>query len=571
MKATINETLGLTNFLFDSVHFPQVSQFHLQRYFVDNFRVIKDASMDFWTQPTFQNFKHDDVLANAKANGVKNIWCTQGKLPHHTTQGKANKVNPIRDSDDPLLQSSWADYGRLVKQIALRYADDSQEHLSEVQVFSGNTYQKNTPKAGLGLVDAMEDRNEWDFKMGWSGALYTMTPEQSAVGFKVFYENVRSVSATMKVIMGGTINPEVATFEKFITKLKSLFEAEGKTMPTDWHLCFHWYMRNGSNNQGAGTWGVSPETAHAYEFGLQMDGLCVKYGLLGWYCTETGWSTYTGSNIDLGKQNAPKLEGYDIYQSQGICFVRLALTWAATEYCKGISFWNRLDNDDVGAYQHGGVNFPDWTPKKSQGIISEYLTPYRNHSVGNYRTNGTLFGVDLTDASGTVTLVWTDINKSGEYDAKPKIGTLTGTPPVEPPQPTMRKLFLSTSTIANYEPLMEIKEGDNYLPTKLAFYVDGAGPVTLEMLKDGAVFHASRVENGAPLAFGGDDGGKLRLKDCPAGSYTAKINGQPDIHFTVGTVTTPQNEPVTETYIESGSVVVFKTATGTYKTSVTKV
>ncbi len=138
--------------------------------------------------------------------------------------------------------------------------------------------------------------------------------------------------------------------------------------------------------------------------------------------------------------------------------------------------------------------------------------------------------------------------------------------------PTMRKLFITKSNVVDAS-AVELTEGASVAANRYAFYVDGGAPVTLEMLKDGASFHASRVENGAPLAFGGDDGGKLRLKDCPAGNYIAKISGQMDIHFTVGTVTPPQptSEPVTETYIESGSVVVFKTAIGTYKTSVTKV
>lgn len=422
---TLNNNIGLTNFLFDSRHFNEVSQFKVQRYFVDNFRVTKDSALDFWTQPTYQNFKHDDVLLHAKQNGVFNIWCTQGKLPHHETQGKKNKVNPIRDADDPLLQSSWSDYGRLVKQIALRYANDSEPYLSQAKVFSGGTYQKNTPKAGLGLVDAMEDRNEWDFNNGWSGAKYIMTPEQSAVGFKVFIDSIRSVSQTMKIIMGGTINPEVSTFTRFIGKLQELYADEGKPMPTDWYLNFHWYMRNGSNNQGAGTWGISPETANAYAFGLQMDSLCKTHNLPGWFCTETGWSTYnTGTNVGLAKQNAPVLEGYDIFESQGLCMVRLALIWGATEYCRGITFWHRKDNDDVGAYAKGGVNDAKWKPKPCQTIIAEYLSAYGRHNITNYRTDGNLYAVDLTSENETVTLVWTDLNKSGEFDAKPRLGIL---------------------------------------------------------------------------------------------------------------------------------------------------
>lgn len=448
---TLDKNIGVTNFLFDSNNFDKVSQFKVQRYFVDNFRVTKDSTLAFWTQPTWQNFKHDDVLKNAKDNGVFNIWCTQGKMPHHVVQGKANKVNPIRDSDSPQDLKAWSDYGRLVKQIALRYANDSQPYLSQARVYQSSNYQNNIPKAGLGLVDAMEYTNEFDFLMSWSGATRTFTPEDGAVGFKVFIDSIRSVSKTMQIIMGGTIQPKVETFHRFITKLKSLYAAEGKEMPTDWYLNFHWYMRNGSNNQGAGTWGISPETAKAYRFGLQMDSLCRVHKLLGWRCTETGWSTYaTGTNVSLAKQNAPVMQGYDIYHSQGLCMVRLALIWGATQYCQDISFWNRKDNDDVGAYQNGGVNYSNWQPKYCQTILSEYLTHYRYHSISNFRQKDQLYAVDLIASADTTTLVWTDLNKFGEYDAKPRIGKLTTpnqSPVINLTSPVDARVYTSPATV----------------------------------------------------------------------------------------------------------------------------
>lgn len=423
---TLNN-LGLTNFLFDSNHFSAVSQYHVQSYFVDNFRVTKDSTLDFWAQPTPQNFKFDDVLANAKTNGVFNIWRFQGAFAYQAVTGKQNKVNPVRDTDDPLQQSSYAALGRLAKQVAIRYADDSAPYLSQAKVHHSIDYQNNVAKAGLGLVGAEEYTNEWDFKMEWSGAKITYTPEMGAVGFKVFMDSIRSVSKTMKIIMGGTINPRMETFTRFIGKLQELYKAEGKQMPTDWYLNFHWYMRNGSIDQGNGTWGVSPETAGAYRFGKQMDSLCTVYHLPGWYCTETGWSTYdTGTNVSLAKQNAPVLQGYDIYHSQGICMVRLALIWGATKYCQGITFWNRKDNDDTGAYQNGGVNYANWEPKYCQTIVGDFETSYRNHDITNFRQVGELYGVDLkaSASTATTTLVWTNLNKIGDYDAMPRPGIL---------------------------------------------------------------------------------------------------------------------------------------------------
>lgn len=568
---TLNENIGLTNFLFDSNNFDKVSQFKLQRYFVDNFRVTK-GNTDLWTQPTWQNFKHDDVLANAKANGVTNIWCTQGTFDWYGTQGKQNKVNPLRDTDDPLNPDAWSDYGRVVKQIALRYANDTHGHLSQVRTYTSTNYQNNVPKVALGLVDAMEDRNEWDFKHGWSGAKYTLTPEQSAVGFKVFIDSIRSVSKTMKLIMGGTINPEVATFTRFIGKLQSLYAAEGKPMPTDWYLCFHWYMRNGSINQTAGTWGISPETAKAYRFGLQMDSLCRAHGLSGWYCTETGWSTYTtGTNVDLGKQNAPVMQGYDIYHSQGLCMVRLALIWGATEYCKGISFWNRKDNDDVGAYQNGGVNYSNWQPKYCQTIIAEYLSLYRHHSITNFRTNGTLYAVDLSNAGTVTTLVWTDLNKSGEYDAKPRVGVMppvTPVPPTDPEPQTTPTLKVYYSTSASHTNPVELKDGVTLPPNFYYVFAEPEAltkPVRFWLTRNGVLEPAinDKKENGYPYDMNGGPS-----YNFTTGTYSLKVVSGTQtvtVAFTIGTLPPPvTKEPVLELpYIENGKVYL-KTATKIY-------
>lgn len=546
---TLNNNIGVTNFLFDSNNNDKLSNFKLQRYFVDNFRVTKDSTLEFWTQPTMQNFKHDDVLAAAKNIGVKNIWCFQGKMPHHVVQGKANKVNPIRDSDSPQNPRAWDDFCFLVKQVAIRYADDSQAYLSQAHVHASADYQNNIPKAGLGLLYGMEYTNEPDFLMSWSGAIRTFEPEDFAVGFKGFRDSTRVVSKSMRIIMSGTIQPKVETFNRFITKLKQLYAAEGKEMPTDWYLNFHWYMRNGSNNQGAGTWGVSPETANAYKFGLQLDSICRQYSLLGWYCTETGWSTYTtGTNVSLAKQNAPVMQGYDIYHSQGLCMVRLGLIWGATEYCQGITFWNRKDNDDVGAYQNGGVNYSNWSPKYCQTIIAEYQSQYRYHDIKNCRTNGTLYAVDLIASADTTTLVWTDLNRYGEYDAKPKEGQLTTTPPpTEPPQTTgTLKVSLSANPFPNSVPLNGFKAESG---AKLYIWWDGTGKTPFTFQPSG------QRESGAPYEY---KGGQSVV--FPDGTHTVTITDGNNVvigtaTFIVGTIIEPPaKESVIEIWYEDGKI-----------------
>lgn len=163
-----------------------------------------------------------------------------------------------------------------------------------------------------------------------------------------------------------------------------------------------------------------------------------------------------------------------------------------------------------------------------------------------------------------------DPNKLGylyEYQAQLLSGTIT-----PPNPPTMRNAWITALSTANTGSEVKITEGANFPMGKYAIFVDGANGVTLELFKDGVSFIAKRTENAPPLAVGGDDAGKLRLKDFPAGKYRLTISGQPDLNFTVGTVTPPPaNETITEMYIENKTHLVIKTASGTYKAAVTAV
>lgn len=135
----------------------------------------------------------------------------------------------------------------------------------------------------------------------------------------------------------------------------------------------------------------------------------------------------------------------------------------------------------------------------------------------------------------------------------------------------MRKAFITSNPTSPYTPVTELTEGKNIPVGRYAIYVDGAAGVALELFKDNVSFIAKRTEGYPPLAVGGDDAGKLRLKDFPAGAYRLVMNTEV-INFTVGTTTPPSpNEPILEEYIENGTHYVVRTASGMYKAPVTKV
>lgn len=439
--STLSQIFGLTTYWVfggGNGHYntSATEKFKLHRAFVSNSAVTKD-DFQFRTEPTHQNFKYDTYLRQLKALGIFRIWCTQGAFVAQNVQGKIGKVMPVRDSDNPLNQESWKEIGELCRQIAIRYANDTAHLLPEAKVFQGEpAYLSNTPKAGLDLLDAIEIQNEWDFKQSWSGATRTITPEEYAVCFKVCYDAIRSVSKTIKIIMGGGISPFISTFERFLGKLDSLYAAEGKTTPKDFYLCFHWYMRNGSQDQGGGTAGITPEEAKAYEFGQSLDSLCDARGLLGWYCTETGWAT------DTSKQSAPILEGFTREQSQGILMIRLALIWGACKYHKGIAFWHCRDDYDLPPYAKGGINYKNWSAKPARTICEEFLDKYGEMEIKSFINNDGTYSVILSNG---VALSWRDKTNLAGITPMPSEVFL----PPDTTEPVTSKTFANSTLTLN--------------------------------------------------------------------------------------------------------------------------
>lgn len=366
------------------------SNFKLNRAFVDNWIVVGQDANDLQTNPTEQNFFYDEYFKLYKANGITNIWSATGQFdwfPKYInpstgkeySQRKSACFHPDYSPLDPL---AWADLAMLCRAITLRYKD-------------------------TGLLDYLQPLNEFDFR--WN-VKHVLTPEEYAVCFYECYKAIRSVSQTQKIIMGSTINPTIDTLQRFMTKLDTL-----STIPIrDFYLDFHWYMRDGSSNQGGGTTGITPEDANAYEFGKQLDNFCQTNNLPGWFCTETGWAT------DNSKQHAPDLEGYTRAEAQGILFTRLALIWGACEYCKGITFWHSRDLYDSEPYAYAGVNNKDWSAKPGRLIVDDFLTRYGEFEVSDfYKSTQVQDMYSIVLKGQGKGLAWSNKNRNGIYTAMP--------------------------------------------------------------------------------------------------------------------------------------------------------
>ena len=531
-STTLNEVLGVTSYLHyggGATHLSNdaIKEFWKTRNFVDNTVCALDSMGRFSTEPTpHGNFKYDTDLRNRKALGMYNYWSTQGLMDWQeagTYTVVENGVTVIKNRSkrktcipygmNPSDPATWKDLAELCKRIAAHYN-------------------------GKGILDAIGFQNEYDFKWNlWR----VMTQKEYAVLFKECYKAVRSVNPTIDIYTGGSIYPNPDSVLVLLNAIKSEFAKTGEPMPTDFFFDLHFYPRNTSNDQTSGTAGVTPETAKMYELGLRFDRIVKDWNLKGFVIGEIGWSPYSG------KQSAPVMQGYDSFHSQGFCTVRASFIMATIETFKGFYFWHCNEKYDASPYNFG-FNYRNWTATQARIICQEYKNKYGNHQVKNYRTNGTLYAVDLIASADTTTLVWTDLNKHGEYDAKPRIGTLVTQPPTEPEPPippdNILKVSLSANPFPNSVPLNGFKAESG---EKLYIYWDGTGKTPFTFQPSG------QRESGAPYEY---LGGKPVA--FPDGTHTVTITDGNNVligtaTFTVGTIVEPQ-EDVIKIWYEDGKI-----------------
>lgn len=448
-------------------YIPRLLGIPWHRHFADNRRYVAGGGNDDYNLASRnelmvarspQGWFTDEYLQLLKDNGVNAIWTLQGRFPWQDTIGKPGKVMPIMEADyanqsDP---SVWKDLADFAAQLAIRYADDTAAFLDEARVWQYDPtlgsqnlhlqYLNNTPKAGLGLVDAIQVLNEPNFNPSWSGATNAVTAEGTAAAYYAVYQAVRKYSQTMRIITGPPIGikNDREFLRRVLNHLKTLF---GGTVPSDVEISFHWYMREKDQDQsktGQDT-GASPEFVDAYELGKWVNDLCHEFNIAGWWCTETGWSAAPEPDIDKSANAAPIQEGFTQLESQGILMKRLLLIWGSLDKHQGTTFWHCKDHYDSGAFFKGGLLYDDSesTPKPARDIYVDFIDEYHGWDVTGYYPNPETneFYAMLEDEFGTIRVLgWSDrvFNNEKNLTPDPKIVTevpVVIEPPIEQPEP----------------------------------------------------------------------------------------------------------------------------------------
>jgi len=408
-----------------------------------------NGSNIFQPQRTPQGWHTDDYLRLLQINGVKAIWCIQGRAGFQNTIGSAGKVMPISEEDSPYELESWAELAHHAQQIAIRYAADTGPYQDKAEHYTQpgdwrTDPKKNTgvsgvgqPLAGLGLLESIQILNEPNFRKSWSGASRDIDAKGAATAFYAAYKAVREVSK-INMVTPPPIGGDLVFLGEFSSELELLNGGPLENVT----LAFHWYMRERSLNQGDGPdKGASPEFVRAARFGVSMDSLVKKYGFEGWSCTETGWSALP--TVDKSKQSCPIQEGFTQEESQGLLYVRLALIWGAMEHYRYTTFWHCADNYDSGGYQYGGLcyrqtpNRKDWDKKPGLIYIESFLSTYGHMDVvAHGQEEEGFFSIlqDTVKASGLPVyhvVSWVDGKKIGGLTGEPVL-TRSFVIPVDP-------------------------------------------------------------------------------------------------------------------------------------------
>jgi hypothetical protein len=426
-----------------------LDDFHM-RVYMDNFEFASPGSPVHFN-PNKKNRRIDEWLDEKHRKGIKVIWSANGKLDGQNVQGTPNKVMPIDDRLDAENPDNWSDYAELCRQIAIRYSSDATGERANVFKHPSNSFFSSPDLVAADTLYAIQLGNEVNFLKEWSKASRTITPEEAAACFYAGYFAIREESQTLKIIAGSILSTSVSWLTRFLDRFNNLcLMRRGESMPKDFYLSWHWYMREGNQTQSReDDIGASPEFVKCWELLRAIDDLCVSRGILGHYCTETGWADSDDDNSI--KQAAPLQEGYTLQESVALMHIRFNLIAGTMPLYQGTCIWAPADGYDGWPYWFCGLHYKrtdptknpwnnphpavgivdDWRPKPQKDMIVGFGQQYRGWDIVKnsfYFTENNEYYVEMDPGTGPVKLGWSDGTVSGLLDPMPS--------PVSVPKPT---------------------------------------------------------------------------------------------------------------------------------------
>lgn len=453
---------------------PKIYDIKRHRLFLTIFRFFAEDQLA--VQPTPQNWYLLTQLQQLKADSIAVSIAPEGKFPTQNTKygitdpkdrtrqiqkssidllraGKANKVPPINEEDDPYKPESWQKVYRANRLLAILLTDlrafsESQIEALQKELDAASwrpgTYQDNILTAGLDLMghgDAIEGWNELNSL--WHGGTRFMDARAQATCDFMSYSGWRSIDTTVAWVQGGCIGRSEAYQLTYWKQFISLCEVSRIPM-VNISAAFHWYVRSRAQNQDSqgNDYGISPEQGDVVGWCRFMDSLVRTLKPLGvkdFRWTETGYAAGEGY-LDQSVQRTPVQEGLSQVESQGALIIRTQLICLTFAHFGGIDWWCEQNGKDAGGYFNGGLHTADWQERASLKMIREFIAQYGSVRWHTYFEENDIHSVTGNYPDGEpVTLYWTDGKRIGAVGPVPAPAKITVPEPPTPP--------LSESTI----------------------------------------------------------------------------------------------------------------------------
>lgn len=356
-----------------------------------------------------------------------------------------NGTNPDYNGDDPLDPNSYTAYADLMEQFTLRYGPTPSDPSRARVHTDSNSYYTETLKTGLNTVKYFQCGNEDNFLWHQGPVVFewdsdTLTgegPKASAAKFYACYRAVRRSCPDAKLVTPSILSATFSWYEAFITAFDAYWEADnpGVAPPRDFYLSWHRYHREGGAGQTQGDdVGETPEAADAYTLGIGFDDICATEGLLGHFCTETGYND--DSTAAAVKQRAKQQEGFTLFESAGLLDLRNHLIYSTLPNYYGTVCYSHQAISEGQPYTHTGYlwrgTHPDAPERGSNQWVAgvevegkpklDLVVSFHNTWEGWTGVAGsytetlvggrTIYSIQVTDGTSTKTLTWSDLTNA---------------------------------------------------------------------------------------------------------------------------------------------------------------
>jgi hypothetical protein len=455
-----------------------------------------------------------------------------------------NGTNPNYNGDDPLDPNSYTAYADLMEQFALRYGPTpSDPSRARVAVDSSSSYYTETLKIGLNTVKYFQCGNEDNFP--WHGGPVTFDwdvdtltgegPNASAAKFYACYRAVRRSCPDAKLVTASILSANSSWYVAFMDAFDAYWEEEnpGVSPPRDFYLSWHRYHREGGMGQTQGDdVGETPEAANSYDLGEAFDDLVGAKGLLGHFCTETGWNDETSASAV--KQRAKQQEGYTLFESAGLLDIRNHLIYSTLpNYFATVAYSHQAISEGQ-PYTHTGYLWRGTHPDAPERGSNQWVAgvevegkPKLDIVVSFYNTWGdwtsvpgsytetevggrTIYSIQVTKDLVTKTLTWSDLTNA--VDASGRVVTPMPTDLDAGSTPTTVSVAVTGSAVGTV--------GQTIALTARATLSDGSTPVVT-----GA---AAWTTSDPAVATVGASTGLVTLVSAGSVTITATYDGQSD-------------------------------------------